>query len=102
MQLGMPFFNESDKVAQFPDFASALKALDAGLAREDAATGLKQIYRVNLAALGKEECVVGVAIMAGDGADAKVLSVCDESVQKHTCYLPYEFLITGGGSSALR
>jgi polyribonucleotide nucleotidyltransferase len=44
---------------------------------------------------GKDEVLFGVAMKEGEGADATVMGVTDQSALRHTAHLPYEMLVSG-------
>jgi hypothetical protein len=87
----MPYFNEQVLLGTFPTQAEAVARVEAGLA---AGRGARKIYRVDLP--GADQSVIGVAVLAGEGADAQVMQTCDTGARRHTAHLPYEVLVAGG------
>jgi hypothetical protein len=87
----MPYFNEQVVLGTFPSHAEAVAKLEAGLA---AGQGTRRVYRVDVP--GTEQTLFGVAILAGDGADAAVMKTTDTGARRHTAHLPYEVLVSGG------
>jgi len=87
----MPFFDDQVVLGTFASRAAAAAKLEAGLAASKEA---KLIYRVDLP--GTEQSLFGIAILAGDGADAAVMKSTDTGALRHTAHLPYEVLVSGG------
>ncbi len=92
----MPYFDDQEELAQHASFAQAAAAVEAGLAANVA--GTEKIYRVDV---GAQSALFGVALRQGNGADVKVMENCDQQDLKHTAYMPYEILVSGGRAYAL-
>jgi uncharacterized protein (DUF302 family) len=87
----MPYFNDQIELGAFASHAEACAKLEAGLA---AGKETARIYRIDVP--GTEQTLFGVAILAGEGADAAVLKITDTGARHHTAHLPYEVLVAGG------
>jgi len=87
----MPYFDDQVVLGNFASRAAALAKLESGLA---ASTEAKLIYRVDIP--GTEQSVLGIAILAGAGADSTVMRITDTGARRHTAHLPYEVLVSGG------
>lgn len=93
----MPYFDDHSTLAEHGSHQEALAAVAAGL--EAGKGGTELIYRVEIP--GKDEVLFGVAVREGKGADTTVLETTDIGDLKHTAYLPYEILVSGGKAYAL-
>ena len=87
----MPYFDDQVVLGTFATHADATAKLEAGLAASKEA---RLIYRVDVP--GTEQSLFGVAILAGEGADDKVMKITDTGARRHTAHLPYEVLVAGG------
>jgi hypothetical protein len=87
----MPYFDDHLMLAEYGSHAEAVSAVEAGLAAGKG--GVTQIFRVDVD--GKDEVLFGVAMKEGEGADATVMGVTDQSALRHTAHLPYEMLVSG-------
>ena len=87
----MPYFNEQVVLGTFASSAEAAAKLEAGLG---ASREAKLIYRIDVP--GTEQIVFGIAILAGEGADATVMKITDTAARRRTAHLPYEVLVAGG------
>lgn len=103
--VGMPYFSQVDVLASYPDYATAVKAVEAGLAAGKG--GTKKVYRIDLP--GKEISVFGVGILTGDGADKgdkdtdrEVMEIIDYQELRATAYLPYEMMVLGNEVVSMR
>jgi hypothetical protein len=103
--VGMPFFQQVDVLAKYPDYPMALAAVERGLAAGKG--GTKKVYRIDLP--GQEVSVFGVAIVTGDGidkgdkdTDKEIMDILDWQDLHITATLPYEILVQGGEIIALR
>lgn len=103
----MPYFRDVDRLQEHPDYKTAVATVEKNLAA--GAGGTVKVYRIDLP--GKEVSVFGVGIPKGaiDGpgqgdkdTDKEILDVVDHQELKHTAYLPYELLVSGGSVIALR
>ena len=113
---GMEYFNEPSILAEYPSYAEAIAAVEAGLAAKN--EGVSKVYRVDIP--GKQETVFGVSMVGKPGAnkvtreispgqdeqfgtlmtgapeaDQYIMSVIDFNELKSTAHLPYEVLVTG-------
>ncbi|ROR32378.1 hypothetical protein [Inmirania thermothiophila] len=95
--VAMPYFTDPVLLADHGSQEAAVQAVEAGLAA--GAGGTAKVYRVDLP--GGRATLFGVALREGDGADARVMAVCDRAPLRHTPHLPYEILVTGGKAYAL-
>ena len=103
--IGMPYFQQVDVLAKYPDYPTALAAVERGLAAGKG--GTKKVYRIDLP--GREVSVFGVAIVTGDGidkgdkdTDKEIMEILDWQELHITAALPYEMLVQGGEVIALR
>jgi hypothetical protein len=94
-----------DLLAKYPDYPTALAAVERGLAAGKG--GTKKIYRIDLP--GREVSVFGVAIVTGDGidkgdkdTDKEIMDILDWQELRITAALPYEMLVQGGEVISLR
>jgi hypothetical protein len=95
--LGMPYFDEPVKLAEFPSQAEAIAAVEAGLAAGRG--GTRKVYRVDVA--GAEETVFGIGLTEGCSADRFVMKEVDYKPVRSTGHLPYEVLASKGEIYAL-
>jgi hypothetical protein len=103
--MGMPYFHQVDVLAKYPDYPTALAAVEKGLAASKG--GTKKVYRIDLP--GQEVSVFGVAVVTGDGidkgdkdTDKEIMDILDWQELRITAALPYEMLVQGGEVIALR
>jgi hypothetical protein len=103
--VGMPYFQQVDVLAKYPDYPTALAAVERGLAAGKG--GTKKVYRIDLP--GREVSVFGVAIVTGDGidkgdkdTDKEIMDILDWQELHITAALPYEMLVQGGEVISLR
>ena len=96
--VGMPYFSQVDVLARYPDYQTAVAAVEKGLAA--GLGGTKKVYRIDLP--GKPASVFGVGIVTGDGVnkgdkdtDTEIMHIIDYRDQRSTAYLPYEILVQG-------
>lgn len=85
---GMPYFDDPITLASHGSFKAAVDAVEKGLSAGKG--GTKKIYRVDVP--GKEEAVFGVATNHDEG----IMGIIDGAPLKHTAYLPYELVVSGG------
>ena len=103
--VGMPFFQQVDVLAEYPDYPTALAAVEKGLAAGKG--GTQKVYRIDLP--GQEVSVFGVAVVTGDGigrgdkdTDKELMEILDWQELRITAALPYEMLVQNGEVLALR
>ena len=103
--VGMPYFNQVDVLASYPDYATAVKSVEAGLAAGKG--GTKKVYRIDLP--GKDVSVFGVGILTGDGVDKgdkdtdrEIMDIIDHQELRATAYLPYEMMVVGNEVVSMR
>lgn len=103
--VGMPYFHQVDVLAKHPDYATALAAVEKGLAAGK--SGTKKVYRIDVP--GHQASVFGVAIVSGDGIDSgakdtdkEIMDILDWQELRITAALPYEIVVRGGEAIALR
>lgn len=99
--LGMEYFDEPSKLAEYGSYAEAVAAVDAKLAKNG--NGVSKVYRVDIP--GKKESVFGVALK-GSGAskamdDKFIMGEIDFRDLKSSAHLPYEFLVSDNKVYAL-
>ncbi|MHB8744200.1 MAG: hypothetical protein ACYC9L_13890 [Sulfuricaulis sp.] len=101
----MPYFEDVDVYKEYPDYKTAVAAVEKNLAA--GAGGTKKVYRIDLP--GQQVSVFGVAIPTGGGpnsgnmdTDKKIMDIVDFTDLKHTAYLPYELMVNKGRVMALR
>lgn len=87
----MPYFTDQEVLATHASYVAAIEKVEKGLAQSK---GVRRISRIDIP--GKEESLFSVAILEGDGSDAAVMKATDTAAQRHTAYLPYDFLVSGG------
>lgn len=102
--IGMPYFSQVDQHAKYPDYATAVAAVEKGLAAGRG--GTKKVYRIDLPG---EVSVFGVGIVTGDGidkgdkdTDKEIMDIIDFRDLRSTAYLPYEMMVKGGEVISLR
>lgn len=88
--IGMPYFDDQVELAAYDSYKTAVSKVESGL---NNGKTTKKIYRIDIP--GKEETVIGVAILEGDGADKAIMGAIDKGALKQTAHLPYEVLISG-------
>lgn len=93
----MPYFDDHIKLASYDSYDAAMQAVEAGLGAGKG--GTSEVYRIDVP--GKDETLIGVALTEGEGADKTILETIDKGDKKHTAYLPYEILVSGGNVYAL-
>ena len=103
--VGMPYFQQVDVHAKYPNYQAALAAVEKGLAAGKG--GTKKVYRIDLP--GREVSVFGVAIVTGEGidkgdkdTDREVMDIMDWQELRITPMLPHEMLVQGGEVISLR
>ncbi len=103
--VGMPYFHQTDQLAKYPNYETAVAAVEKGLAAGKG--GTKKVYRIDLP--GKNVSVFGVGILTGDGinkgdkdTDKEVMDIVDWQALRHTPYLPYEMMVQGGEVISMR
>jgi len=103
--VGMPYFHQVDVLAKYPDYPTALVAVEKGLAAGKG--GTKKVYRIDLP--GRKVSVFGVAIVTGDGVDKgdkdtdkEIMDILDWQELRITAVLPVEILVQGGEVISLR
>ncbi|MBL1430041.1 MAG: hypothetical protein COA60_000715 [Robiginitomaculum sp.] len=90
----MPGFGGHMTLASYDSHATAIAAVEAGLAQGK--LGVAKVYRVDLP--GKDETLFGVGLGAdaGDGGDAHVMATVDKAAVRSTAHFPYEMLVSNG------
>jgi len=96
--MAMPYFDDVDMLAEHASYSDALASVRKNLAAGTANTVM--VYEVSLP--DKEETLIGVGILKGDGSDQVVMDNADLADMKHTAHLPYEILISKNKVIALR
>lgn len=103
--VGMPYFHQVDLLAKYPDYATALAAVEKGLAAGKG--GTKKVYRIDIP--GQQASVFGVGIVSGDGissgakdTDKEIMDILDWQDLRITAALPYELMVRGGEVISLR
>ncbi len=102
--MGMPYFADVDRLATYPDYATAVATVEKNLAAH--AGGTTKVYRIDLP--GKQVSVFGIAIDKGDGlnsgtkdTDSEIMNIIDFGPYRATAYLPYELMVQGNHAIAL-
>jgi len=103
--VGMPYFHQVDVHAKYPDYQTAVAAVEKGLMAGKG--GTKKVYRIDLPGMGVS--VFGVAIVTGDGidkgdkdTDKEIMDILDWQELRITAALPYELLVQGGEVVSMR
>jgi hypothetical protein len=94
---GMPYFDDSIKIASESSHTKAVKKIESALSSSRG--GVTKVYRIDIP--GKKETVFGVAITRGEGADATVMKAIDNGSMRHSAHLPYEIVVSKGKSYIL-
>lgn len=101
---GMPYFYHTDLFASYPNYETAVAAVEKGLAQKRG--GTVKVYRVDLP---DEVSVFGVGIVTGDGVDSgtqdtdtEIMRIIDVKNPRSTAYLPYELMVKNGQVISLR
>jgi hypothetical protein len=97
----MPYFTDRLKLASYPDYQSAINAVEKNL--QNNKPKASQVYRVDLP--GKQETVIGLKIPGVLGTECAggkyIMSRIDFKDLKSTAHLPYEIVINKGDVVAL-
>jgi hypothetical protein len=97
----MPYFDDRLKLATYPDYQSAIKAVEKNL--QNNKPKVSQVYRVDLP--GKQETIIGLKMPGVLGTecsgDKYIMSRIDFKDVKSTAHLPYEIVISKGKVVAL-
>lgn len=103
--VGMPYFHQVDVLAKHADYATALAAVEKGLAAGKG--GTKKVYRIDIP--GQQASVFGIGIVSGDGIDSgakdtdkEIMDILDWQDLRITAALPYELMVRGGEVISLR
>ncbi|MDH4249510.1 MAG: hypothetical protein OEW39_17020 [Deltaproteobacteria bacterium] len=95
--ISRPYFEDVDALAEYPDQATALAAVEAGLAAKKG--GVSKVFRVDIE--GKPETLFGVSLTQKSSGDAFVMKEIDFKPLKSAAHLPYEMLVVKGKVIAL-
>ena len=99
--IGMEYFDEPSKLAEYGSYEEAVKAVDTKLAENK--NGVSKVYRVDVP--GKQESVFGVALKgSGDSKymdDQFIMKEIDFRDVKSAAHLPYEVMVSGNKVYAL-
>jgi hypothetical protein len=87
---GMPYFEETVKLAKFDSYAAALAKIETTLKK--GLPNVKMVYKVAIP--GKELTLYGFALSGADG-ESRFMPIIDIHNPKHTAFLPYEVLVMG-------
>lgn len=88
--MGMPYFEETVKLAEFDSYNSALAKIQANIKKTT--PNVKLVYKISIP--GKELTLYGFAL-SGTSGEEKFLPIIDIGSPKHTAFLPYEILVKG-------
>ncbi len=88
--LGMPYFEDNEKLKSFGSYSAAVAKIDANLARGIANT--QKVYAVEIP--GQNIKLYGIAL-SGSKGEGTFLPIIDKDTPKHTAFLPYELLVSG-------
>lgn len=87
---GMPRFDDTELIKSFPTYQAAVDAVEKAFSR-----GVKNVSKVYSTELpGKQLKLYGVAL-SGERGEKHFMEKIDIGGQKHTAFLPYEFLVMG-------
>jgi hypothetical protein len=93
--IGMEYFDEPSRLAEYGSYEEAVQAVDAKLGNNK--NGVSKVYRIDIP--GKQETVFGVALKGSDDNksmdDRFIMSEIDFRDIKSTAHLPYEVLVSG-------
>lgn len=102
--MGMPYFDDPMKLADFDNHQAAIEAVERGLAIEGDALTL--VYRIDIP--GKDQTVFGVGMKATSDASDEVqidsthqMEIVDFEGYSKVAYFPYEILVDGNEVEAL-
>lgn len=99
--VGMQRFDDPSELGQFSDHATAVAAVEQGLARPE--DTLEQVYRIDIP--DTDQTLFGVAMSSTDPDlhidEAKQMEVVDFEGCKKRAYFPYEVLVNGNEVEAL-
>jgi hypothetical protein len=97
----MEYFDDPSELAEYDNYAQAVKAVEDSLAAGLGATA--KVWRVDIP--GKDETVFGVALKGANDEDCSgdkfVMSRVDKATPRSSAHLPYEILVTGEDIEAL-
>ena len=93
----MPEFDDPDVLGSFDSHQEALSIVNTNLKNTD--LKLKKVFQVAIP--DKDEVLIGVGILDGEGGDANVMSVTDKGALRHSAHLPYALLISDKTAYAL-
>jgi hypothetical protein len=97
----MEYFDDPSELAEYDNYAQAVKAVEDSLAAGLGATA--KVWRVDIP--GKDETVFGVALKGANDEDCSgdefVMSRVDKATPRSSAHLPYEILVTGEEIEAL-
>ena len=89
--MGMPYFDDQVELADLGNYQTALAKIESNIAK--GIPDLKMVYKIEIP--DKELTLFGFAL-SGEKGESKFLPTIDIHNPKHTAFLPYEVLITGG------
>jgi hypothetical protein len=88
--MGMPYFEDTEKLAEFDSYNVANSKIQASIKKT--VPNVKLVYKVTIP--GKELTLYGFAL-SGVTGEEKFLPTIDIGSPKHTAFLPYEILVKG-------
>ncbi|HKJ09384.1 MAG TPA: hypothetical protein VKA76_09885 [Gammaproteobacteria bacterium] len=94
---GMPYFSDMDKLATYPSYDAALKAVEQGL--KEGKGGVTEVDQIAIP--GRQETLFGVHMTKGCSGDKYIMSRIDFKTPRSTGHLPYGILVDGSKVYAL-
>ena len=85
---GMPEFDDTDELAEFDNYSTAVSKIDANLKK--GVKNLELVYSIEIP--GKKLKLYGIGL-SGETGEKHFLPLIDISKPKHTAFLPYEILV---------
>lgn len=89
--VGMPSFENVVELGKFDTYAAAITKIDANI--KTGIAGVKLVSKVSVP--GKDLTLYNFSL-TGTKGESKFLPIIDISQPKHTAFLPYEVLVSGG------
>lgn len=88
--IGMPYFDDTEKLATFDSYQAALDKVEANIKK--GVPNVSMVYKVTVP--GKDLTLYGFALSGNEG-ESHFLPIIDIGAPKHTTFLPYEVLVMG-------
>jgi hypothetical protein len=87
---GMPYFDDTEKLATFDSHQAAVDKIEASLRK--GVPNVTKVYKVKIP--GQDIVLYGFGL-SGDDGESKFMPIIDIGSPKHTAFLPYELLVVG-------